>query len=408
MVYEVKFEIAALVFVLFIYAYACICYPLKSKKNVLFRVMCLFLIVTETLDILSAYVISFTDFFPRYSNILVNTAYYMFGTALCYLLGVYIDLYIIPYNGKKLLSKFRKVILGIIELAIFLNMIWGYFFYVSSNNEYLHGEFFYVMHGVSLFFVAIAGITMLINIRKIDNVRKWYGALIILLYLLPMLIQVLFFPNTLLIMFGASLIMLVTFFSIETPDYVKLQDTLNKLEATKEELEHLNKKYYELAHFDQMTELLNRTAYEEKMISLKAKYEEIKASNEIILLIADLNFLKYLNDNMGHQIGDDAIIETAKNLKSSFTEKEYCYRIGGDEFCVISIGSSKEEFVKCYQSFLEAVEAHNKKVSYPYSVASAYHVIGDESLFDAMQDVDNKMYENKKEIKQKFPHLARK
>ena len=108
-------------------------------------------------------------------------------------------------------------------------------------------------------------------------------------------------------MFGASLIMLVTLFSLETPDYVKLQTTLEELETTKSELEKLNEKYYKLAHYDQMSELSNRTAYEEKIAYLKTNMKRIREEKTVIILMADLNFLKYLNDNLGHNTGDDAI-----------------------------------------------------------------------------------------------------
>ena len=93
-------------------------------------------------------------------------------------------------------------------------------------------------------------------------------------------------------MFGASLIMLVTFFSLETPDYIKLQKTLEELEVTRSELEKLNKKYYDLAHIDQMSELLNRTAYEEMISDLKTNMEKIREEKKIIIFMADLNFLK--------------------------------------------------------------------------------------------------------------------
>ena len=111
MLYDVKYEIAAQIFVLFIFVYSCIEYPMRSRKNILFRIMSIILILTQSFDILSAYVISYTDIFPKISNLLVNTAYFFFGTILCYLLGAYIDHYIIPENGKKLLLKTKLILL---------------------------------------------------------------------------------------------------------------------------------------------------------------------------------------------------------------------------------------------------------------------------------------------------------
>ncbi len=407
MLYDVKYEIAAQIFVLFIFVYSCIEYPMRSRKNILFRIMSIILILTQSFDILSAYVISYTDIFPRISNLLVNTAYFFFGTILCYLLGAYIDHYIIPENGKKLLLKTKLILLIIEEIAIVLNVFFGFFFYITEDNIYTHGALFYVMHLVSILFIVMAGISMIINKKILGKERIIYGTIIISLYVLPIILQVLFFQSTLIIMFGASLIMLVTFFSLETPDYVKLQTTLEELESTRSELEKLNKKYYMLAHYDQMSELSNRTAYEEMILDLKSNMKKIREEKTIIILMADLNFLKYLNDTLGHNIGDEAIKNVASIIKESFSDKENCYRIGGDEFCVISIGNDKNEFESMYQEFIDKVAEKNKEVDYPFSVGSAYYIVQDESIDDAIQVVDNMMYENKNEIKKNYPNFAR-
>ncbi|MCR5734024.1 MAG: diguanylate cyclase, partial [Lachnospiraceae bacterium] len=407
MLYDVEYEITAQIFVLFIFVYSCIDYPMRNRKNMLFRIMSIILIVTQSFDILSAYVISYNDIFSRISNILVNTAYFFFGTILCYLLGAYIDYHIIPENGKKILVKTKLILLIIEEIAIIANIFWGFFFYITEDNIYTHGDWFYVMHVVSILFIVMAGISMIINKRVLGKAQILYGTIIISLYVLPIIFQVLFFKNVLIIMFGASLIMLVTFFSLETPDYVKLQTTLEELEATRSELEKLNKKNYDLAHFDQMSELLNRTAYEETILDLKTNMKEIREEKNIIIFMADLNFLKYLNDNQGHNIGDEAIKNVALIIKETFSDKEKCYRIGGDEFCVISIGNDQIEFEAMYQEFLDKVAEKSKQVDYPFSVASAYYIVKDESIDDALQIVDNMMYENKKEIKKQYPHFAR-
>ena len=407
MVYDVEYEISAQIFVLFIFVYSCINYPMKNRKNMLFRIMSIILILTQSFDILSAYIISYNDIFPRISNTLVNTAYFSFGTMLCYLLGAYIDYHIIPENGKKPFLKTKLVLLIIEEIAIIANIFGGFFFYITEDNIYTHGEYFYVMHFVSILFIVMAGISMFLNIKILGKEQILYGTIIISLYVLPIILQVLFFQNTLIIMFGASLIMLVTLFSLETPDYVKLQTTLEELEVTKSELEKLNIKNDKLAHFDQMSELLNRTAYEEKISDLKTNMEKIREENMIIIFMADLNFLKYLNDNFGHNTGDEAIKNVALIIKESFSDKENCYRIGGDEFCVISIGNDPTGFETMYHRFIDKVAEKSKTVNYPFSVASAYYVVQDESINEAMQIVDNMMYEDKKEIKKQYPHFAR-
>lgn len=408
MKYVVEYEFAALFFVFIIYLYVRIKYPIKSKKNMLFRIMCVILLLTELLDIISAYIISYNDVFSSAVNLGVNTVYYMLGSFLCFILSCYVDLGIVPVNGKKILVKTRYIFLFLIELSILLNLYFKNLFYISNNNVYVHGPHFYFMHIVSIFYVVIAGITLTINWKKMDGKNKFCGVTIIILYVIPMVLQIIFFQNILLCMFGASLMLLVIFFSLETPDYVKLQETLELLEKTQSELIESNKSNYVLAHFDQMSGLYNRTAYEEKLEELSKEIEKIKKENNIIIFVADLNFLKYLNDNFGHHIGDDAIRKTAKILLECFSyDNEFCYRTGGDEFCVISIGNTIEDYEAQFNNFIKRTKEIKNEVDYPYSVACAYHIVKEDSLETSIQIVDKKMYKNKTEIKKKIPEYSR-
>ena len=60
-----------------------------------------------------------------------------------------------------------------------------------------------------------------------------------------------------------------------------------------------------------------------------------------------------------------------------------------------------------YRKFTDKVAEKSKEVNYPFSVASAYYTVQDEGIDDAMQIVDNMMYENKKEIKKHYQQFAR-
>ena len=60
-----------------------------------------------------------------------------------------------------------------------------------------------------------------------------------------------------------------------------------------------------------------------------------------------------------------------------------------------------------YQKFLARVAEKNKELDYSFSVARAYYIVQDESIDDAIQIVDNMMYENKEEIKKNNPNYAR-
>ena len=197
---------------------------------------------------------------------------------------------------------------------------------------------------------------------------------------------------------AVSAMLVIAIFSLESPDYLKLQETLTELTKIKRQLEEANEKYYNLAYNDLMTGLKNRTAYNIRLEQLKMKPDKDK----LIFLIADVNGLKELNDELGHLIGDDAIEKTGKLLKKHFTDGCQCYRIGGDEFAVIGYNITSELFEENYRSFMADVNEETARSEYRFSVATGYQVTGSLSLLEAIKCADEKMYANKISIKQQF------
>lgn len=63
-----------------------------------------------------------------------------------------------------------------------------------------------------------------------------------------------------------------------------------------------------------------------------------KEKNKLCLLLCDLDHFKSINDNYGHTVGDDVLIDVAKVLKANTRENDYVFRIGGEEFCLILPG----------------------------------------------------------------------
>ena len=90
---------------------------------------------------------------------------------------------------------------------------------------------------------------------------------------------------------------------------------------------------------DPMTKLYNRTAFER---DIKQKNKRNCKNHGIIVL--DLNNLKLFNDELGHDSGDEYIIESSKIIYDIFSPYGFVYRIGGDEFCVITRNLSEEQF----------------------------------------------------------------
>ncbi len=95
----------------------------------------------------------------------------------------------------------------------------------------------------------------------------------------------------------------------------------------------------ELAEHDQLTGLYNRYHFEESLRSLLINTRGHNGYLAVMLL--DLDNFKLINDNFGHAIGDQLLVELANRVRNSFRESELFARLGGDEFAFVFTGISQ-------------------------------------------------------------------
>jgi diguanylate cyclase (GGDEF)-like protein len=100
----------------------------------------------------------------------------------------------------------------------------------------------------------------------------------------------------------------------------------------------------ETAARDKLTGLYNRRLFEEQFEAAVAR--SLRTSEDLALLIADLDGLKRINDVSGHIAGDQALRTLADALRATIRATDVACRLGGDEFGVILPGSSAEDAVK--------------------------------------------------------------
>lgn len=159
-----------------------------------------------------------------------------------------------------------------------------------------------------------------------------------------------------------------------------------------------------LAYHDGLTGAGNRTAFEERLGELEAlKNTDVPVG----IVMFDVNDLKYVNDNLGHPVGDSMIITAADIISSSFGDNcDECFRIGGDEFAVIMQGGNvKERYEKSMVAFDEQTKRHNSSpdCKFRISIAHGFFIFNRECevehIDDAYKMADKKMYETKRAMK---------
>lgn len=130
----------------------------------------------------------------------------------------------------------------------------------------------------------------------------------------------------------------------------------------------------------------------------------IKRRRNVMLMFLDMDDLKYINDNYGHNTGDEAIRKMACAIRDSCTRGEVFCRFGGDEFIIFGADYNEEDAERLTEKIHSCIDKINKNKKSPYTLsASIGHYItcpveGDD-IFQLVTAADNIMYEAKKKKK---------
>jgi len=181
-------------------------------------------------------------------------------------------------------------------------------------------------------------------------------------------------------------------------DFIKKPFSLKELVAR---IEHAKRheKLYDISLHDELTGLYNRRGFftlAEHL--LKAAKRQQKG---LCMLYCDLDDLKGINDVLGHQKGDWALIDTANILKETFRNSDIIARIGGDEFVVVPIEPAEESLEIVVSRLQQAVEMDNAKSKRDYvlsiSTGTAYFdPLSACTVDELLSQADKSMYKQKR------------
>ena len=151
------------------------------------------------------------------------------------------------------------------------------------------------------------------------------------------------------------------------------------------------------AYKDSMTGVGNRTAYLDRVKELNTEIES--GSARFSVAIFDINGLKNVNDNYGHEIGDYIIKDAAELICHSFPN-DHIFRIGGDEFVAIAYTTQAELVNRLNGLDNEITNFNNSKKEYDIALSLAHgsseFVPGqDKEYKDVFTRADKAMYSNK-------------
>ncbi len=157
---------------------------------------------------------------------------------------------------------------------------------------------------------------------------------------------------------------------------------------------NLNMKYAQkmenMAEIDGMTGLYNKSKYLDVVSGIYKKEEQIA------VIFWDINFLKKINDTIGHEAGDKLILSVAESIRTITSDSDYGYRIGGDEFILIMRGGDEKGVQRKIQEWKKSLEVLQRNIEFPISVSMGYACGSGEDLEGVIYAADQMMYENKR------------
>ena len=151
----------------------------------------------------------------------------------------------------------------------------------------------------------------------------------------------------------------------------------------------------QLSNMDLLTGVMNRNSMNNRVSQFISGSVPHKS---LAVVFADLNGLKPVNDNEGHDAGDNLLKDASFILRDTFDDGEV-YRAGGDEFLVIIIDKPKDE-IEAKVKKLHEYSMMPNKVS--FSLGFYYDDKGGD-IRTAMHEADVRMYEDKKQYYARFP-----
>lgn len=148
------------------------------------------------------------------------------------------------------------------------------------------------------------------------------------------------------------------------------------------------KKLSYLSYHDNSTTFYNRNRY------IKDTQKLFNMDTSLGIIYLDVNGLKDVNDQFGHEVGDALLVECARRMKMVFKKADF-YRIGGDEFIIIICQSIKKESFE--KRVKELSESFSKKPVCQVAIGTQWtNAVG--NINEMIAEADARMYENKKEF----------
>lgn len=180
------------------------------------------------------------------------------------------------------------------------------------------------------------------------------------------------------------------FYGIDINEEMKYR---NHMELAIRKYERLEKE----TRKDVLTGVFTKKRFEQ----LCCEFLSSRSNQPFALIFIDVDYFKQVNDNLGHLMGDFALVDIARKLEMVFSREDIVSRFGGDEFCVLAKNISRENLIRKLDWLLEKLRSvyqnEDNSIELTCSIGAVY-VEGDvspQSAYSLMQCADKALYQAK-------------
>ncbi|MCW8884246.1 MAG: EAL domain-containing protein [Motiliproteus sp.] len=183
----------------------------------------------------------------------------------------------------------------------------------------------------------------------------------------------------------------------EVSHYIGIINDISQHKQAEEHIRHL-------AHYDALTDLPNRTLLNDRINQGISR--AIREQHRMAVLFLDLDRFKKVNDSLGHQFGDELLIEVAGRLKSTVRGEDTVSRLGGDEFILLLPEVTGDGAAQVAEKILEVIAApfqiREHELNITPSIGIAIYPDNGQSVDELLQCADSAMYRAKQNGRNMF------
>ena len=184
-------------------------------------------------------------------------------------------------------------------------------------------------------------------------------------------------------------------FEAEMPaGLLKVEDEIGDLARSGKKMQESIRRQVE---YDEMTQLYNRRYGDKNLLKMKAQMQI--SGIKYCVAIGDIVFFKKVNDNYGHEAGDEVLIHVARVLKEQLLANGFVCRWGGEEFLIVIESHTIEQAEHILQSILDTLR--NQTITYQEQQIRVTMSMGlvsvkaEDEIDDILRCADQKLYEAK-------------